>query len=135
MPKQPDTECLVKGGEQERIIESVKIVIPKPPSVGPKKAVLHKVTEQALPDAVASSAIIGDDSSCGFGTERPHAKCLQQSKDQDLNSANGENNSRTEHCDAVLLNVVQGVVSTVRSEAIGAGTEVDMLPTHEETYW
>jgi hypothetical protein len=71
MPKQPNRECLMKGGEQERILESVKIVIPKPPSVGPKKTVLDKVTEQALPDAVASLAIIGDDSSCGFGTERP----------------------------------------------------------------
>lgn len=132
MPKQHNTECLVKDSEQERIVKRVKIVTPKPPSAGPEKAVLHKVVEQALPDAVASSAIIHDSSSV-FGTERPHARCLQQSKDEDLNSANGENISRrTEHCDVVLLNVVQGAVSTVKSEAIGAGTEVDMLPTHED---
>jgi hypothetical protein len=39
----------------------MKIVIPKPPSVGPKKTGLDKVREQALLDAVASSTIIGDD--------------------------------------------------------------------------
>jgi hypothetical protein len=132
MPKQSKTECLVKGGEQERTVKSVKIFIPKSPSVGPNKAVLHKVIEQAFPDAVASSAIIVDESSCGFVTERPQAKCLQQSKDEDLNTANGENSSRTEHCDVVLLNVVQGAVNTGRSEAIGAGAEVDMLSTHED---
>jgi hypothetical protein len=132
MPKQPNTECLVKGGEQERTVDSVKIFIPKSRCVVPNKAVLHKVIEPAFPDSVASSAIIVDESSCGFVTERPQAKCLQQSKDEDLNTANGQNSSRTEHCDVVLLNVVQGAVSTGRNEAIGAGTEVDMLSTHKD---
>ncbi|WVZ59681.1 hypothetical protein U9M48_009791 [Paspalum notatum var. saurae] len=132
MPKQHIAECLVNGGEQEQIAQSLKSLIPTSPNVGAKKAVLHKATGPALSTTVVSSTIVVDESSCRSVTKKAEAKCIQQSREEDHNIANEENNSRTEHCDVPLLNAVKGAENTGSNEAIGAGTMVDMLPTCED---
>ncbi|KAJ1294751.1 hypothetical protein BS78_01G170300 [Paspalum vaginatum] len=132
MPKQHVAECLVNGGEQEQVAHSVKSSIPTSPSVGAKKAVLHKAIEPALSATVVSSTIIVDESSCRSVTKEALAKCIQQSREEDHNITNEENNSRTEHCDVLLHNAFQGAVNTGNNEGTGAGTAVDMLPTCED---
>ncbi|CAN6323441.1 unnamed protein product [Urochloa humidicola] len=121
--KQQITEGLVKGG-------SVKCFIPISASVGSKKEVLHKDVGQAA-DAVAITANIVGESCGGSVTKKAHGKCIQQSREENLNTAYEENNSRAEYCAVLLPNVIRGAVSAGSNES-GAGTEVDMLPTHED---
>ncbi|CAL4925971.1 unnamed protein product [Urochloa decumbens] len=111
--KQQITEGLVKGGR-------VKCFIPRSASVGSKKEVLHKDVGQALVDAVASTANVAGESSGRSVTKKAQAKCLQQSRDENIDTAY-ENNSRADLA-----------VSAGSNEAIGAGTKVDTLPRHED---
>ncbi|CAN6292874.1 unnamed protein product [Urochloa humidicola] len=128
MRKQQTTEGLVKGGR-------VKCVIPRSANVGSKKEVLHKDVGQALADAVASTANIAGESCSGSVTKKAQDIRVQQRRGENINSASEENNSRTDYCAVLLPDVVPGAdraVSAGSNEAIGAGTEVDMLPTHED---
>ncbi|XP_025792595.1 uncharacterized protein LOC112873764 [Panicum hallii] len=129
MPKQQITECLVKGGDQEQNAGSMQ---PRSVSVGSKKEVLHKDVGQALADAVANTAIVVDELSDGPVTKKAQGICFQQIREENLNISSEENNSGIESCHVLLPNIVPGAVSAGSSEVIGAGTEADMLPTHED---
>jgi len=129
MPKQHVTECLVKGGDLEQNIGSMQ---PRSVSVGSKKEVLHKDVGQALANAVANTAIVVDGSSDGPVTKKAQGICFQQSREENLNISSEENNNGIDYCDVLLPDIVPDAVSAGSSEVIGTGTEVDMLPTHED---
>ncbi|XP_034571401.1 uncharacterized protein [Setaria viridis] len=132
MPKQHSVEGLVKGGDQEKNVGSLKSFIPRSESVRSKKEVLHTDVGQALADAVASTSNVVHES-CGRSvTKKAQGKCLQQSREENLNIPYEENNNRSEYWAVLLPNVVPGAVSSGSNETTGARAEVDMLPTHED---
>ncbi|RLN39213.1 uncharacterized protein C2845_PM01G36700 [Panicum miliaceum] len=131
MPKQHFTECLVKGGDQEQNV-GIQSFIPRSASVGSNKEVLHKDVGQALADAVSNTAIVVDGSSDGPVNKKAQGICFQQGREENLNISSKENNSGIVYCDVLPPNIAPGAVSAGSSEVIGAGTEVDMLPTHED---
>nr|CAB3499105.1 unnamed protein product [Digitaria exilis] len=131
MRKKQITECLVKGGDQEKNVGSVQSFITRSASVGSKKDVIPKDVGQAFADAVANTAIIVEVLSGGSVTKKAQGKCVQENREENLNLTNEENNSITEYCDVLLPNVVLGAVSAGSNEAIVSGTGFDMLPLHE----
>ncbi|KAF8682021.1 hypothetical protein HU200_045479 [Digitaria exilis] len=120
MRKKQITECLVKGGDQEKNVGSVQSFITRSASVGSKKDVIPKDVGQAFADAVANTAIIVEVLSGGSVTKKAQGKCVQENREENLNLTNEENNSITEYCDVLLPNVVLGAVSAGSNEAIMA---------------
>jgi hypothetical protein len=132
MPKQHNIEGLAKGGDQEKNVGSVKSFIPRSETVGSNKEVLHTDVGQPLADVVASTANLVHESFGRSVTEKAQGKCLQQSREENLNILYEENNSRIEYCAVLLPNVVPGAVSSESNETPGSGAVVDMLPTLED---
>ncbi|CAN6304498.1 unnamed protein product [Urochloa humidicola] len=133
MPKQHNTECLVKGSEQEPIAESSNSCRPMSATVGAKRPILHEDCEQALADELTSSLSTVDGSSCGSVTKMALSKYLQQTGEEGLVISSDERNSRPECGDFLFHNVIQDAVSSGSNEATtGAATKVDMLPSPED---
>ncbi|CAL4942916.1 unnamed protein product [Urochloa decumbens] len=131
--KQHNSECLVKGSEQELIAESSNSFRPISAPVGAKRPILHEDCEQALADELTSSLSTVDGSSCGSVTKMALSKYLQQTEEEGLVISSDEKNSRPECGDFLFHNVVQDEVSSGSNEAItGPATKVDMLPPLED---
>ncbi|CAN6323443.1 unnamed protein product [Urochloa humidicola] len=130
MSKKHNTECLVKGSEQELIAESSNSFRPISATLGAKSPILHEDCEQALADEFTGSLSTVDGSSCGSVTKMALSKYLQQTEEEGLVISSEEKNNRPECGDFLFHNVVQGAVSSGSDEAItGAAAEVDMLPS------
>ncbi|CAN6292875.1 unnamed protein product [Urochloa humidicola] len=133
MPKQHNSECLVKGSEQELIAESSNSLRPISATVGAKRPILHEDCEQALADELTSSLSTVDGSSCGSVTKMALSKYPQQTEEEGLVISSDEKNSRPECGDFLSHNVVQDAVSSRSNEAITrAATKVDILPSPED---
>ncbi|CAL4934476.1 unnamed protein product [Urochloa decumbens] len=131
--KQHNSECLVKGSEQELIAESSNSFRPISAPVAAKRPILHEDCEQALADELTSSLSTVDGSSCGSVTKMALSKYLQQTEEEGLVISSDEKNSRPECGDFLFHNVVQDAVSSGSNEAItGPATKVDMLPPLED---
>ncbi|RLN18356.1 uncharacterized protein C2845_PM02G08870 [Panicum miliaceum] len=132
MRKQHTTEFSVKGAEQELIVEGANNFRSIYASVGAKKAILHKDIEHAVADELVGSLSMVDGLSCGSVTKMALNKCLQQTEEEDLVISDEEKNSRPECGDLLFHNIIQAANSGSNEAIIGAGSEVDMLPSPED---